>query len=127
MEITRVDPPQLKEDGMTMGVQVTGAERVLYITGQPPIQPPEYPEPPSDFETQARIVWQNLLSVLAEAGMTVENLVRVATYLARRADRDVNSKVRQEFLAGHQPSLTIAIAGLWDESWLLEIDAIAVA
>jgi len=60
MEITRVDPPQLKEDGMTMGVQVTGAERVS-TSPAAPIQPPEYPEPPADFETQARIVWQNLL------------------------------------------------------------------
>jgi 2-iminobutanoate/2-iminopropanoate deaminase len=127
MNIVPVDPAQLRQDGLVQGAVVTGAERILFITGQPPVQHDVYTEPPADFETQARIVWQNVLTVLAEAGMTVSNLVKVSTYLARREDREANSKIRQEFLDGHFPSLCIFIAGMWDESWLLEIDAIAVA
>jgi len=64
--------------------------------------------------------------VLAEAGMTVENLSgSPPAWPAGRPGRELQGPRR--FLAGHQPSMTIAIAGLWDESWLLEIDAIAVA
>lgn len=127
MNIVPVDPPKLRQEGLVQGAVVTGAERILFITGQPPVQHDVYAEPPTDFETQARIVWQNVLTVLAEAGMTVSNLVKVSTFLARREDREMNSKIRQEVLDGHYPSLFICIAGMWDEKWLLEIEAIAVA
>lgn len=125
MKITNVDPPHMRDSTLSQGALVSGADRLLFITGQAPLAHGE--EPPEGFEAQARLVWKNLLSVLHEAGMTVENLVKVNTYLARREDRELSSKLRQEILDGHRPSLCIIVTGMWDESWLLEIDAIAAA
>jgi enamine deaminase RidA (YjgF/YER057c/UK114 family) len=128
MDITQVDPPNMKHEGLTQGALVTGASKLLFITGQPPISGDDvYETPPQDFETQARIVWGNVLKILAEAGMTVKNLVKVTTFLTSREHRETNSKLRQEILEGHLPSLGIYICGMWDESWLLEIEAIAAA
>jgi 2-iminobutanoate/2-iminopropanoate deaminase len=39
--------------------------------------------------------------------------------------RESNSLVRREELAGEAPSLTVLISGIYDEGWLLEIEAIA--
>jgi hypothetical protein len=33
--------------------------------------------------------------------------------------------VRQEFLGAHSPALTVIITGIFDEKWLLEIEAVA--
>ena len=35
--------------------------------------------------------------------------------------------LRQEFLGAHSPALTVIIAGIFDERWLLEIEATAAA
>lgn len=125
MNFTNVDPPHLADAGLSQGALVTGAERLLFVTGQAPLTGDE--PPPAGFEAQCRLVWSNVLAVLHEAGMTVENLVKVTTYLADRADREVSSKIRQEILGGHRPALGIIITGCWDESWLLEIEAVAAA
>jgi hypothetical protein len=39
----------------------------------------------------------------------------------------VNRKVRQEILGDLSPALTVVIAEIFDEAWLLEIEAVAAA
>lgn len=123
MNISQVDPPHLQDPTLTHAALVTGAERLLFITGQAPVTVGG--EVPGDFESQCRLVWSNLRSVLEEAGMSLENLVKVNTYLSDRKYREDNSRIRQEILAGHRPALGIIITGCWDESWMLEIEAVA--
>jgi 2-iminobutanoate/2-iminopropanoate deaminase len=125
MNIAPVDPPHLKEAELTQGALVTAAGRWLFITGQAPYTADG--TVPEGFETQCRLVWRKVLSVLDEAGMSVENLVKVTTYLSDRQDREANAKIRQEVLGSHRPSLGIIITGCWDEAWLLEIEAVAAA
>jgi enamine deaminase RidA (YjgF/YER057c/UK114 family) len=57
--------------------------------------------------------------------MTLADLVEVTTYLSDRAYRAENSVIRQEVLGDHAPALTVIITGIYDEAWLLEIEAIA--
>ena len=44
-----------------------------------------------------------------------------------RQYRAANAAVRKEVLGAHAPALTIIITGIYDEEWLLEIEAIAAA
>jgi 2-iminobutanoate/2-iminopropanoate deaminase len=125
MNISQVNPPHLQDPTLAQAALVTGAERLLFITGQAPFTADG--KVPEDFESQCRLVWSRLVSILEEAGMSLENLVKVTTYLADRKYRDDNSRIRQEILAGHRPALGIIICGCWDESWMLEIEAIAAA
>ena len=126
--LRRLDPPGLPTPvgNYTHGVEVTGASRVVYVSGQVPWADADGAVP-ADFATQCRLVWRNVLAVLAEAGMGVEHLVKVTTYLSGREHRAVNGAIRQEVLGGHRPALTIIITGIYDEAWLLEIEAVAVA
>jgi enamine deaminase RidA (YjgF/YER057c/UK114 family) len=125
--ILPLDPPALPAPtgNYTHGTLVTGARRVVFVSGQVPWADENGVIPP-DFETQYRIVWRNVRTVLAEAGMGVENLAKVTMYLADRRYRSVSSKLREEILGGHRPALTIIITDIYDEAWLLEIEAIAV-
>ncbi|MEO9228640.1 MAG: RidA family protein [Devosia sp.] len=66
-------------------------------------------------------------SEIAENGMTIANLVKVTTFLSSREYVVANRDGRQQALGAHTPALTVIIAAIFDESWLLEIEAVAAA
>jgi 2-iminobutanoate/2-iminopropanoate deaminase len=109
--------------GYSQGVAVSGAERMLFISGQIPETPTG--NVPSDFPSQARLAWKNVLAQLGAAGMTVANLVKVTIFLSSRNFAISNREIRQEVLGAQSPALTVIITGIFDEKWLLEIEAVA--
>jgi 2-iminobutanoate/2-iminopropanoate deaminase len=127
VDIVNLDPALLPEvnGNYTHGTLVTGAQRTVFVSGQVPWS--REGEMPKDFDGQCRLVWRNILAVLAEAGMGVANLAKVTTYLSDREHRAANSRIREEVLGDHRPALTIIITDIYAEEWLLEIEAVAVA
>ena len=111
--------------GYCQAMEVTGAARTLYVSGQIPVD--RDGAVPETFEEQARLAWANVGAQLAAAGMDYANIVKHTTFLADRAQREANGRVRQEVLGDTAAALTVVIAGIYDERWLLEIEAIAVA
>jgi len=105
--------------------EVTNASRLLFISGQIPVDKND--RVPTDFKSQSRLAWANVESQLEAAGMTLDNLVKVTTFLSDRRYRKENSEVRMEVLGERSPALTVIITGIFDEAWLLEIEAIAAA
>ena len=59
--------------------------------------------------------------------MGLENIVKHTTFLANRKYRNENRQVRREVLGELRPALTVIITGIFDEAWLLEIEAVAAA
>ena len=57
--------------------------------------------------------------------MGLENIVKHTTFLADRKYREENRQVRREVFGEMRPALTVVITGIFDEAWLLEIEAIA--
>jgi enamine deaminase RidA (YjgF/YER057c/UK114 family) len=104
-------------------VVVEGAQRLLFISGQIPQTADG--QVPGDFVAQAELAWANVLAQLQAAGMKLGNLVKVTTFLSSREYGLANREVRARVLAGHTPALTVIITGIFDEQWLLEIEAIA--
>jgi 2-iminobutanoate/2-iminopropanoate deaminase len=105
--------------------EVTGARRLLFVSGQVPAD--RDGNVPPDFPAQARLAWSNVAAQLTSAGMTLDDLVKVTIFLADRRYRADNAAVRKEVLGDRAPALTIVIAGIYDEAWLLEIEAVAAA
>ncbi|MGH6632710.1 RidA family protein [Sphingopyxis sp.] len=104
---------------------VEAPTRWLFVSGQIPVDEKE--NMPTGFEDQCRLVWRNVEKQIHAGGMTLQNLVKVTVFLSDRRDREANYKVRHEVLGGHSPALTIVVADIYDEAWLLEIEAIAAA
>jgi enamine deaminase RidA (YjgF/YER057c/UK114 family) len=109
--------------GYSQAVAVLGAERLLFISGQ--IPETTAGEVPADFSAQARLVWRNVIAQLGAAGMNVDNLVKVTIFLSSREFATLNRDIRREVLGAHSPALTVIITGIFDEKWLLEIEAVA--
>jgi enamine deaminase RidA (YjgF/YER057c/UK114 family) len=104
---------------------VEGARRMLFISGQVPAD--AQGSVPPGFDAQCRLAWGNVEAHLRAAGMTVADLAKVTIFLADRRYRQANTTIRHEVLKGHAPALTVVIAEIFDEAWLLEIEAIAIA
>ena len=111
--------------GYAQAVETTGAQRVLYVSGQVPLD--RVGSLPSAFRDQCRLAWANVAAQLEAADMTLDNLVKVTMFLGDRRYAAENRAIRQEVLGDRAPALTVIIAGIFDESWLIEIEAIAAA
>jgi len=123
--INAPDAPQPAGGAYVQAVEVTGATRTLYISGQVPAEIDS--SVPEGFEAQARLAWKNVFAQLAAADMTIDNLVKVTIFLSDRKHIADYRKVRGEVLQGRKIGLTTIITGIFDERWLLEIEAIAAA
>jgi 2-iminobutanoate/2-iminopropanoate deaminase len=105
--------------------EVSGHGRLLFISGQIPAD--RNGQVPADFKAQCRLAWANVQVQLQAADMTLDDLVKVTVFLADRRWRQANYEVRHEILGPRSPALTIIITGIYDEGWLLEIEAVAAA
>lgn len=118
------DAPQ-PVGGYAQAVEVVGASRLLFVSGQIPVSAEG--ETPTGFAEQCRLAWRNVEAQLTAGGMSLDNLVKVTIYLSDRRYALENRAVRAEILDGRTPAMTVIITGIFDEAWLLEIEAVAAA
>ncbi|WP_206185514.1 RidA family protein [Sphingosinicella sp. CPCC 101087] len=105
--------------------EVSSFTRLLFVSGQVPAHPDG--SVPPDYPSQYRLAWANVERQLNAAGMTYDNLVKVTIFLSDRALIAQSAGLRQEILRAHDPAVTIVLTGIYDEAWLLEIEAVAAA
>lgn len=124
-ELTSYDPAETPATigGYAQSLAATGATELLFVSGQIPETPDG--SIPDGFVAQCRLAWANVVANLRSAGLGVEHLVKVTTYLTDRSQAQANRDVRQEVLAGHRPASTVVVVETLDSRWLLEIEAIA--
>ncbi len=115
----------LAAGGYSQAIEVSGTTRRLYISGQIPVTAAGVV--PDTFAEQARVAWANVEAQLKAADMTLQNLVKATIFLSDRKYTMENREARAAALGDHAPALTVIITGIFDEAWLLEIEAIAEA
>ena len=98
---------------------------LVFISGQVPED--EQQQVPDDYRAQYRLAWANVERQLKAAGMSFDDLVKVNIYLSDRKWIAHSAGLRAEILGERSPALTIVICGIYDERWLLEIEAVAAA
>jgi 2-iminobutanoate/2-iminopropanoate deaminase len=111
--------------GYAQAVSVEGARRMVFVSGQIPAD--RAGNVPAGFADQARLAWRNLEAQLHAADMSLDHLVKVTIFLSDRRFGLENREVRRHVLGERSPALTVIITGIFDEAWLLEIEAVAVA
>jgi 2-iminobutanoate/2-iminopropanoate deaminase len=109
----------------SQALELTGHTRLLFISGQTPVALDG--SVPQGFEAQCRLAWRNVEAQLEAAGMCLDNIVLHRTFLADRRYAMANRAVRKTVLGDRKPALTTVIVGIFDEAWLIEIEAIAAA
>lgn len=104
----------------------TGPGRMLFLSGQIPIDPATGELVPGGIEDEVRQVLANLDAVLIAGGMARWNVVRTTIFLLDMADFGAVNRVYAEYFGDHRPArATVAVAALPRGS-RVEIDAIAI-
>ena len=124
-QITRHNPAAVHapSSGYSMGLELGQHRRLLFVSGQVPEKPDG--SVPEGFEAQCEQAWRNVIEVLTAAGLGVEHLVKVTTFLTDRTQVVTNRTIRSKVLGEHRPALTVVVVETVDSKWLLEIEAIA--
>jgi 2-iminobutanoate/2-iminopropanoate deaminase len=105
-------------------IEVAPGLRWLVTSGTPGLE--RSGKLPTDIAGQAEIAWTHIVALLASAGMTVHDLVKVTHYLLRAEDIAAYVKVRAKFLGDARPaSMLLLTPALVRPQFLLEIEAIA--
>lgn len=109
----------------SQAVEAKGA-RMLFLSGQIPLDPRTGELVQGGIEEQARRVLENLRAVLAAGGAGLEDVVKTTIFLADLADfAKVNEVYAKYFGASPPARSTVQVAAL-PRGARVEIDAIAV-
>jgi len=115
----------LSRGSYSPGWEVSGG-RVVFIAGQIPWDANGQTVCKGDVAGQTRQVFANIATVLAEAGGSLEDVVKITVFAADIRYRDAINQVRTETFSEPYPASTqVAVASLVDSEWMVEIEAIA--
>jgi enamine deaminase RidA (YjgF/YER057c/UK114 family) len=104
-------------------MEVRGAERLLFVAGTMGLDADGVPG--ATLEEQLELIWSNLRRILAGADMTVDNIVRLTSYLRDPAYAEANAAARVKALGGRAVPTTAIVAQTLVSEWLVEIEVIA--
>ena len=106
------------------GVEVPAGQRLVFCSGQLGIGADG--TIPPDCAGQARLCFANIKSILREAGLGLEHIVRVNAYVSGREHLAAYMAVRNGLFSAPLPASTLMIvSGFARPEFVVEIEAIA--
>jgi len=106
-------------------MEVRGAERLLFVAGTMGLRPDGTAG--ATLAEQLDLIWSNISAILASADMTVDNIVRLTSYLTDASQAEANAAARVSALGGRVIPTTAIIVQTLVSDWLVEIEVIAAA
>jgi 2-iminobutanoate/2-iminopropanoate deaminase len=106
-------------------MEVRSPARFLYVAGTMGLD--ERGVAGKTLAEQLELVWSNIRTILASADMTVDNIVRLTSYLRDPAYAEENAKARVKALNGRIIPTIGIVAQTLSSDWLVEIEVVAAA
>ena len=106
-------------------LEVRGPNRILFVSGTMGLD--ERGVAGKTLDEQLELIWSNIRTILASADMTVENIVRLTSYMRDPAYAGANAAARVRALGGRLIPTTGIVAQTLVTDWLVEIEVIAAA
>lgn len=108
------------------GIEIVSRSRLVFCSGQVGIAADA--AVPSDCASQARLCFDNIRAILAEAGMDFEHVVKLNAYVTAREHMKAYMDVRNALFAEPYPASTLMIvSGFSRPDLVVEIEAIGAA
>jgi enamine deaminase RidA (YjgF/YER057c/UK114 family) len=104
-------------------LEVRGVERLLFVSGTMGLDGDG--RPGATLAEQLDLVWANIRAILASAEMTVDNIVRVTSYLRVASYATANAEARVAALGGRLVPTTAIVVQTLERDWLVEIEVVA--
>ena len=122
--------PWLQGFGLNHAVEVSGASRTVYLSGQTASAADGSPMHPGDIVAQYKEAWKCLMDALAAAGMDASNIVRLNFYTT---DVPAFMEAAEHIMPVHGEagakiaSTLLGVSALYHPDIMIEIEATAVA
>jgi enamine deaminase RidA (YjgF/YER057c/UK114 family) len=97
----------------------------VWVSGTAPIMPGDA-DPPTGAYEQARVCLEIIGRALADAGASLDDVVRTRIYVTRAEDIDAVGRAHGEAFGKARPATTGIVTALLDRRWLVEIEAEAI-
>jgi 2-iminobutanoate/2-iminopropanoate deaminase len=111
----------------SQGIKVTGAQTILFLSGQVAYEKDGGVAFRGDFKRQARGAFEAIKALVESQGGTMANVVKITTYVTDMRYRADLAPIREEYLGKKGPASTLVeIRALAHPDWMIEIEAIAV-
>jgi 2-iminobutanoate/2-iminopropanoate deaminase len=107
-------------------VPIGDGKRMIFCSGQIPLDPATGVIVPGDIVAQTRQVLENLSAVLAAAGAGFADVVRTTIFLADLGDFGAVNEIYGERFPSDPPARSTIQAGRLPRDARVEIDAIAI-
>ncbi len=128
MQLITHDPKQgvyATDSDWVHAVEVKNPERFLFVSGTMGLDQAGIAG--ANLEEQLELAWQNIRTILASANMSMENVVRVTSYLRDPSYAGANAEARCRALGDRRVPTTAIVAQTLESDWLVEIEIIAAA
>ena len=124
MDRQRISSGAAFEDRVGYSRAVRVGDRV-WVSGTAPIMPGDA-DPPTGAYDQAKVCLEIIARALAEAGASLDDVVRTHIYVTDASLIDDVGRAHGEAFARARPATTGLVVELLDPRWLVEIEAEAV-
>ena len=126
-QIRRTNPPTLSTPtGYTHVVEVAGAVKTVYISGQIALDKDGNLVGAADMRAQAEQVFRNLQAALAAAGAKFGDVVKMNTYTTDMSQVQAIRDVRARYFGNMTPASTLVqVVRLARPDLLLEVEVVA--
>lgn len=106
------------------GIAVPPGARLVFTSGQLGVGPDD--AIPEDVEAQAVLCFENIKAILAEAGMSLQDVVRFNAFVTDRAYFPVYGRVRSRYVSGDAFASTLVIvSGFTRPEFKVEVEVTA--
>ena len=106
--------------------QAIMAGDTVYVSGQLPINPSTGEFAEGGIKEQARQSLNNIKNILAEAGMTMQQVVKVTVLMTDMSDFAAVNEVYAEFFSAPYPARSAFAVAALPKGGAIEIEAVAV-
>ena len=116
------DPPAYSQ-----AVKVTGAEAIVFVSGQVAYDKKGGVAHAGNFKAQAREAFRSVVAQVKAAGGKPANIVKLNTYLTDVRYRADLVPIREAIFGKKLPASTlVGVTALAHPDWMIEVEAIAV-
>ena len=122
MKVVYTDKAPAAIGPYSQAIEVNG---MVYASGQIPVNPATG-EIPEGVEAQAKQALTNLTNLLAEAGSSIEKVVKTTVFIKNMEDFGKINEIYAEYFTGTYPARSCVEVARLPKDVLLEIEAIAI-
>lgn len=121
-----IDPGWAWDDRLPLA-QAQQMGNTIYVSGQVAYSPEGKLVGEGDMKAQTRQVYQNIQDILAAAGASMRDIIKINTYITDQSKFMEMLEVRKEIFGDNPPASTaVVVAGLAFPGLLIEVEAVAI-